>query len=125
MTPKKPKVPVRPFIGNLIRYYDELPELTYPDEIQLPVARMINRFKQDVLNIKEVRRGPKGTVELVLTYPLQARRLRPGMEFTLPRTTGQVFIDLFLMRNNDPLIVLNSDHDRGIVELTQRKIKEN
>ena len=47
------------------------------------------------------------------------------MEFTLPRTTGQVFIDLFLMRNNDPLIVLNSDHDRGIVELTQRKIKEN
>jgi hypothetical protein len=86
---------------------------------------MLNRFSQDVLNIKEIRRSPKGTVELVLKYPLQARRLRPGMEFNLPRTRAQVLLDLLTRRNIDPFTVLNSDHDRGIVELTQRKIKEN
>ena len=86
---------------------------------------MTTRFQQDFLNIKRVRHTETGTVELVLKFPLQARRLRPGMAFQLPRTRAQVWLDFFLRRENLPLIVLTSDSDRGVVELTQRKIKEN
>ena len=82
---------------------------------------MINSIEQNFLNVREVRRLDGGNIELHLMFPLQARRLRPGMDFHMPFKFSWFVRDLVTKNKTvGTLTVVASDTERGVVELGPR-----